>query len=591
MLPAPLLLLLLLALLPAAAAEVAAPKPHILFFLIDDFGWADAGWHRPPGYKEVLTPNMDSLVGEGIELTRNYVFKFCSPTRSAIQSGRNPVHVNAQNVGMESWDPANPLQGVSGIPVNMTGFATRMAEAGYKHRTFAGKADFGMAYAKQSPMGRGYTDALFYFQHMNDYFSLNVGQCFDAASNSSVFQRDLFGTNPDGSSGPQYHLLNPKKCWVQNMTAPEAPVAPFPAPYGDCVYEEDLFTNFTIAQIKQHDTAKDGPMLAFHAAHSIHTPLEVVPGAFAKFSFITDSAFRRAYHAMVYNVDLAVGQIVGTLKQQGMYENTLIVLSADNGGPIYMSGRGGGNNYPLRGGKASNFEGGIRVNGFVSGGFVPPSQRGKKLDGLVTGWDWYSTFVKGIGGLDPTDREAAAAGLPPLDSMDQWPYLSGATATPPRTHIPIGSTGDPLDTWAGKNDIEVHGLIEHDQPSGKIWKLLVGGVTNNVWTGPEYPNATTHTQPDSNYVIHSCGFAPGCLFELTSDETEHIDVAAANPEVVKRLRAMIAAANATVFAPLRPSSPHACEVSLKKYHDPSHEFGWWGPFADGLAPDGAADAA
>ena len=91
--------------------------------------------------------------------------KFCSPTRSAIQSGRNPIHVNAQNVGMSTFDPENPLRGVAGIPPNMTGFANRLVEAGYTHRVFAGKADFGMGYQKQTPMGRGYTDALFYYNH------------------------------------------------------------------------------------------------------------------------------------------------------------------------------------------------------------------------------------------------------------------------------------------------------------------------------------------------------------------------------------------------------------------------------------------
>ena len=100
------------------SATVDPPPPHIIAILADDYGWADAGWHREPGYKEVQTPIMDGLVKSGIEMDRHYVFKFCSPTRSAIQSGRNPVHVNAQNLGMNSWDPANPFQGVSGIPVN-----------------------------------------------------------------------------------------------------------------------------------------------------------------------------------------------------------------------------------------------------------------------------------------------------------------------------------------------------------------------------------------------------------------------------------------------------------------------------------------
>ena len=248
-----------------------------------------------------------------------------------------------------------------------------------------------------------------------------------------------------------------------------------------------------------------------------------------------------------------------------------------------MSGRGGGNNFPLRGGKASNFEGGIRVNGFVSGGVIPAGRRGTKLDGLITGWDWYATFVHGIGGLDPADVEAAGADLPPIDSVDQWAYLTGATETAPRTTLAIGSTGNPMDTWASKNDIQVHGYIEASE--GKIWKLLVGGITNNMWQGPEYPNKTTATQPDSNYLYHDCGFVNGCLFELTSDATEHSNVAAANPSVVKRLRAAMEAANKTVFAPFRPNSPRACAVSLEKYHDPTHEWGWWGPFADGLVPD------
>jgi hypothetical protein len=141
----------------------------------------------------------------------------------------------------------------------------------------------------------------------------------------------------------------------------------------------------------------------------------------------------------------------------------------------------------------------------------------------------YATFVHGIAGLDATDKEAAAAGLPPLDSVDQWAYLSGASATAPRTTLPIGSTGNPHDTWASKNDVQVHGFIE--ATDGKLWKLLVGGITNNIWQGPEYPNATTAKQVDSNTLIHDCGFATGCLFELTVDETEHVDVAAENPAV------------------------------------------------------------
>ena len=190
--------------------------------------------------------------------------------------------------------------------------------------------------------------------------------------------------------------------------------------------------------------------------------------------------------------------------------------------------------------------------------------------------------MHGICGLDPTDAEAAAAGLPALDSVDQWAYLSGKTAVPPRTSLAIGTTSNPADLWAQQNDIVVHGFIEQDAATGKLWKLLVGKVPQAIWTGPEYPNATTATLPPSETVFGDCSAssAGACLFSLLEDEGEHTNLAASNPDIVSRLRAKIEASNKTVFAPHRPSSKHACEVSLQKYKDPTHDFGWWGPFAD-----------
>lgn len=554
--------------------------PHIIFILIDDFGWADASWHREPGYSEVQSPNMHALLESGIELDRNYVHKFCSPTRSAIQSGRNPIHVNANNFAMTRFDPKNPLTGISGVAVNMTGFAQRLSEAGYKHRSFAGKWDAGMAYHRQTPMGRGYTDALFYFNHDNDYWSFGKtpddGGC--TLPGETGVARDLFGTNPDGTAGPQYHLANAAHCWLRPDGNEAGYAHPFPNNMSGCAYEDDIFTNFTVRQIMEHDD-QSGPLLAFHSAHSIHAPLEVVPDAYDKFSFI-DYDERRRYHAMVWNVDRAIGHIVDALKTKGLYEKALIVLSADNGGPIYRGG--GANNFPLKGGKASNWEGGIRVNGIVSGGFLPKPMRGKKLDGLVAGWDWYATFVHGIAGLDPTDEEAKAAGLPPIDSVDQWPYLSGQSRSPPRTELPFGTSKDPTDIFSTRsNQIEVHTLIQADPPSGHLFKLQVGIEPFAVWSGPQTPNASEASLPPPSFVHLDCGFDLGCLFDLTADPTEQTDVASAHPAIVKRMRQSLSKHNATVWAPYRPNDlAKACAVVTTKYKDPSNAFGWWGPFAE-----------
>eukprot|EP01048_Picozoa_sp_COSAG05_P012409 COSAG05_NODE_1238_length_5430_cov_48.807728_1_plen_151_part_00 len=126
---------------PAAAPQ----RPHILFALIDDYGWSDAGWHREPDYLDIQTPHMDSLVATGIELDRHYTYKYCSPSRSAIQSGRNPIHVNPVNANPGIANPTDPVGGFAGIPRNMTGVATKMAQAHYQ-TAFFGKWDAGSEY-------------------------------------------------------------------------------------------------------------------------------------------------------------------------------------------------------------------------------------------------------------------------------------------------------------------------------------------------------------------------------------------------------------------------------------------------------------
>ena len=118
----------------AAAAAAAAPKPHILMVIVDDFGWANVGYHRTPADDpkgEVQTPTMDSLCREGVELNQSYAFWYCSPSRSAIQPGRNPIHVNVNNDGLAIYNLDDPVAGAAGIPRNMTTIAWKMRAANY----------------------------------------------------------------------------------------------------------------------------------------------------------------------------------------------------------------------------------------------------------------------------------------------------------------------------------------------------------------------------------------------------------------------------------------------------------------------------
>jgi len=257
---------------------------------------------------------------------------------------------------------------------------------------------------------------------------------------------------------------------------------------------------------------------------------------------------------MVNHLDDMIGAVVTSLKSRDLFNNSLIVFSSDNGGPIYQNGSAGANNWPLRGGKMSNWEGGIRVNAFASGGAIPGALRGSRTQEYITLWDWYATFAA-VAGVDPTDYAAAKAGLPPIDSFNLWPLLSGQNKTGPRREIPLGSPGlDQLTT--------VQGLISGD------FKLLLGEVQQNIWTGPFYPNLTTNWL-DKPY---DCGIK-GCLFNIREDPTEHVNLVDSLPAISSQLAARIKQIQETVFHPNRGKQDGlACQYALYQYG------GYWGPF-------------
>lgn len=103
---------------PSLRSGANTTKPHIVFVMADDFGWNNFGVHAKgqPNEAEVQTPRLDDLVENGILLDRHYVFRFCSPTRSAFTSGRNPIHVNLFNGAIGQVNLADPVSGFSGIP-------------------------------------------------------------------------------------------------------------------------------------------------------------------------------------------------------------------------------------------------------------------------------------------------------------------------------------------------------------------------------------------------------------------------------------------------------------------------------------------
>lgn len=132
---------------------------------------------------------------------------------------------------------------------------------------------------------------------------------------------------------------------------------------------------------------------------------------------------------MVSVADNVTGHVVQLLKKNNMWNNTLILVSADNGGAACM-----GSNYPLKGSKGTFFEGGIKALAFASGGLLPENMRGKSSDGFIHIADWYTTFFN-LAGVDPTD---SGTGKFPVDGMDVWPIITGSNSTSPHDEIVLG---------------------------------------------------------------------------------------------------------------------------------------------------------
>ena len=130
------------------ASAAAAPRAIVLM-LGDDYGYGNVGFaHGPnPGNPESRTPHMDSLARGGVILDRHYVYKYCSPTRSSLMSGRLPPHVNQNNRN-------NNIEATSGVDLRFTMLSQKMKLAGYSTH-FVGKSHLGARSPANLPINRG----------------------------------------------------------------------------------------------------------------------------------------------------------------------------------------------------------------------------------------------------------------------------------------------------------------------------------------------------------------------------------------------------------------------------------------------------
>ena len=196
-------------------------------------------------------------------------------------------------------------------------------------------------------------------------------------------------------------------------------------------YSTHLFTSEAVKIITQHNVSA-GPLFLYQAFQAVHSPRQVPAYYSNMYAGKIKDPSRQVFAGMVHCLSEGIGNITHALRSSGLMDNTVIIFTTDNGGPIHECAGIGASNFPLRGGKCSVLEGGTKGTALVYSPHLLP-KAGFTYSGLFHAVDWLPTLVHGVAMVDITGKTK------PLDGVDQWDALCGR-ADPPRQHVYYGLT-------------------------------------------------------------------------------------------------------------------------------------------------------
>ncbi len=379
----------------------AEQRPNIVLINIDDLGYADIS---PFGGK-VTTPHLDRMAQEGMKLTSHYAAPVCSPSRAAMMTGCYPKRVL-------------PIPGVL-FPASAVGLnpdEVTVAEV-----------------LKQS----GYATACIGKWHLGDQPEfLPTAQGFDSYM-GIPYSNDMGLASEGSKSNPGEPLKEPKTAAKAKLTAAQGEdetglkgnsQPPLPMLDGGNVVERvkvaehhaftRKYAERAVSYIREHQKA---PFFLYLPHNAVHFPL--YPGQ--EFMGKSGQGLQKDW---VLEVDWCVGQVLDTLRELKLDANTLVIFTSDNGGPLNH----GSDNTPLRGGKGSTLEGGMRVCTLA---WWPGKVAAKSSTAAISShMDWLPTFAALAGIVVPPSggSEPAKAGttklIQHLDGIDLSPLLLGHTA-------------------------------------------------------------------------------------------------------------------------------------------------------------------
>lgn len=359
----------------ATSAAESVRRPNIVLILADDLGWSDLGCY---GADLVETPHIDRLAADGVRFTQAYAMSVCSPSRATLLTGRHAarLRITIWSEGSQGGPRNRPLleaPSLHDLPHTEKTLATHLHDAGYL-TALVGKWHLGDA--RHHPETHG--------------FDVNIGGTQWGAPHS--FWWPYRGA---GRFGPGFRYV---------------PHLEFGGP------DEYLTDRLTDEAIRVIDRAGDRPFFLYLAHHAPHTPIEAKADDVAYFRAKLGPGVQHrnaTYAAMVRSLDESVGRVLGHLATRGLDRDTIVIVTSDNGGFIGVD-RGSGDstpvtsNAPLRSGKGSLYEGGVRVPLIVRWPGVTP--RGAVCAEPVTLTDLFHTLRPPTATGGPAERDGLDIG-------------------------------------------------------------------------------------------------------------------------------------------------------------------------------------
>jgi arylsulfatase A-like enzyme len=423
----------LLLLISAPGSAAANDRPNILVILADDLGYGDLSSY---GATDLRSPNIDRLVSQGVRFDNFYAnCPVCSPTRASLLTGRYPELVGVPGVIRTHADSSWGYLAESAILLPQM-----LKPAGY-HTAIIGKWHLGLE-APNRPNDRG-------FDHFHGY----LGDMMD-----DYYNHRRHGIN--------YMRLN---------TAEIDPPG----------HATDLFTQWTCDYLRRR-SEEESPFFLYLAYNAPHTPIQPPPDWLQKVkqreASINDT--RGKLVALIEHMDDGIGQVLETLETTGLAENTLVIFTSDNGGQTNV----GANNGPLRDGKQSMYEGGLKVPACA----VWPGKirAGSRVASIGMTMDLFPTVC-------------AAAGVTVDHAMDG------------RSILPV-MTGD-------SQPEQIPDLFFHRREGGDRY----GGLTINAIRRGDWK------------LLQNSPFAPLELYNLANDPLEEKDLAEVSRQKFQELSAAL----------------------------------------------------